>query len=276
MRIPVIHAMNQRIFKGNAAFCFLRVIPARLQKSIHIVQLCHRHGLRTDFVIRRMQGNRQCNLKIFLRQRINFFHQAAGRKRNMSLSHILPIRVVNQTQKFQNIVIIIQRLAAAHQYRTVYPLAAVLLNRINLGKHFPCRQSAFHAVQCGCAEFAAHPTADLRRNADCIAMLIFHQYTFDNRAIRKRKKIFSRAVNLRNQPPHDFHTVDCCRFAKLFPQAFGKIRHFGKAVHLLCVQPIEKLLRTKFRLTQFLQKLLQFGYVHGFDINLFHISILSS
>ena len=77
-------------------------------------------------------------------------------------------------------------------------------------------------------------------------------------------------------PPHDFHTVDCCRFAKLFPQAFGKIRHFGKAVHLLCMQPIEKLLRTKFRLTQFLQKLLQFGYVHGFDINLFHISILSS
>ena len=39
MCIPVIHAMNQRIFKGNAAFCFLCVLPARLQKSVHIVQL---------------------------------------------------------------------------------------------------------------------------------------------------------------------------------------------------------------------------------------------
>ena len=134
----------------------------------------------------------------------------------MPLAHVLTLGIIDEAQEFHNIIIVIQRFAAAHQHGAVDSFAAVLLDHIDLGEHFPRCQSSFHTIQSGGTEFTAHTAAHLCGNADRIAVFIFHQYTFDDGTIGKGKEVFSCSVDLGNQFSDDFHTVDGGCFGKFF------------------------------------------------------------
>ena len=128
----------------------------------------------------------------------------------MTLSHILPCRVVQQMNEPQHVVIVIQRFAAAHEHHAGNPLSQILLNGVNLRKHFRRCQASFYAVQCRSAEFAAHTAPCLCRNTDRIPIIILHQNTFDDGAIFQGKQVFSGSIFFGKEPFHHFHAADFC------------------------------------------------------------------
>lgn len=60
----------------------------------------------------------------------------------MALSDVQPLRRTDQSDKPQDIVIVIQRLAGSHQYNVGDALAGVLLHKQNLIENFAGRQAS--------------------------------------------------------------------------------------------------------------------------------------
>ena len=78
--------------------------------------------------------------KIFLCQIIHTGNNAAGGHRNISLADVQPVFIRQHTDKFQKIVIIIQRFPGSHNHYIGNPLPGKLLYPVNLSKHFRRQQ----------------------------------------------------------------------------------------------------------------------------------------
>ena len=94
----------------------------------------------------------------------------------MALSDVDPLRTAHQMQEFEHVFIVVERLAGAHQHNVGDLFTAVLLHEQDFVQNLACGQTARASVQTGGTELAAHPAADLRRNADGHAVLVVHQY----------------------------------------------------------------------------------------------------
>ena len=163
-RLPwaVADPVNHRIFIRNSAPCHVKIISAGSNQLLDREALVDRHGSAAALIVRRMQGNRQGNLQLLLSEAANLRHQAGRRQRNMALSDVQPLRRTDQSDKPQDIVIVIQRLAGSHQYNVGDALAGVLLHKQNLIENFAGRQASDQSAQTRCAELTAHSAAHLR------------------------------------------------------------------------------------------------------------------
>ena len=94
----------------------------------------------------------------------------------MALSDVDSLRAAYQMQELEHVVVVVERLAGAHQHNVGDLFAAVLLHEQDFVQNLACGQTARASVQTGGTELAAHPAADLRRNADGHAVLVVHQY----------------------------------------------------------------------------------------------------
>src|SRR5574344_1808878 len=74
----IVHAFQHDIFEGDAAAAILFVIMDRFHQLIERISLRDRHDLLADLVIGGVQGNREVDLKTFLRVFLDPIDEAAG------------------------------------------------------------------------------------------------------------------------------------------------------------------------------------------------------
>ena len=177
----------------------------------------------------------------------------------MPLSDVNSLRAADKVQEFQHVVVVVERLARAHQHDVGDLLAAVLLHEQNFVQNLARGQIALFAVQAGRAELAAHAAADLRRDADGYAVLIMHQHGLHAVAVPHPPQVFHRAVYLTHllarHLGHGQHEI----FGQPRAQILGQIGHLFKGLHPL-VKPFEDLSRAERLFAHVLQGGFQFFY----------------
>ena len=128
----------------------------------------------------------------------------------MTVADIQPVWRADEPQKLYHIIIVVERLAYSHQNDSVYPFARVALRSYHLTEYLARTQMTDKPANSRRTEAAAHPTADLSRDADGIAMLVLHNDALDALPVRQTKQILDRSVDRRHEPPRDRRHTDLC------------------------------------------------------------------
>ena len=122
---------------------------------------------------------------MLLARRAVFDPRVRGRQRNMICEvDIQPVWRADEPQKLYHIIIVVERLAYSHQNDSVYPFARVALRSYHLTEYLGRTQMTDKPANSRRTEAAAHPTADLSRDADGIAMLVLHNDALDALPVR--------------------------------------------------------------------------------------------
>ena len=184
----------------------------------------------------------------------------------MAHTDVAPRRMVDKLQKAHNGIKIIQRLADAHQYNVRNRQTGFLFGKQHLVKHFRRREIPDKPADGRSAECAPLPAADLRRDADSVAVVVAHNDRFHGVAVRQLPEVFDCSVLgglLLSQNPRSGERT---ALGQLAAQRKREIRHLvprpaagGK--------PAEKLLCPVRRLSERTEKLRQLVRQHGFNIN---------
>ena len=165
-------------------------------------------------------------------------------------------------QKAQNLLVVVQRLADAHEHNVGDPLPNVPLGGVHLGRDFARHQVAHPARLGGGAEPAAHAAAHLGRHAHRVAIVVAHHHRFDAVAVRQLEQILHCTV-LGLLTTADLRRRDEPVLLQLGQQGLGLVGHLGKGRHLLLVQPMKNLLGPKGRLAHFANHAAQFFQAQG-------------
>ncbi|CDC63313.1 unknown [Clostridium sp. CAG:448] len=151
-----------------------------------------------------MQGNGERDGQILFSQLVDFINQTAGGKRNMAQTDADTVFVRNQTEKTDDLVIIVEWFTDAHHdYAGETFASEILLYGDDFPQNFSCGKVADSAADGGRTETASHSATDLGGNADCVAMLVFHDNRFHARAVLHFQKVLDSAVNGGYQFPAD-------------------------------------------------------------------------
>ena len=142
-----------------------------------------------------MQGDRQRQLQVERRQIVKALDEAARGQRNVAHADVFPVRVVDQRKKAHNIVKVIERLADAHEDDVGDLAAGLPLGIEHLVEHFRRLKIADQAADRRRAERAPLPAADLRGDADRIAVLVVHDDGLDGVTVAELPEIFDRPVD---------------------------------------------------------------------------------
>ena len=192
----VAHAVDHRIFKGNAPPGLRKIITAGCQQCIDRPAAVDRHNLAARFVVWRMQGDRKRQLQISLGKLFDLVDEAAGGEADVAHADVHAVRAVDKLEKAHDIVEVIQRLTDAHQHNIGDRQAGIQLGKEHLVEKLRRLESADKTADGGRAEFAAHRAADLRRDADGVAMVVLHDDGFDAVAVAQLPEVFDRPVEL--------------------------------------------------------------------------------
>jgi len=114
----------------------------------------------------------------------------------MPHADVQPVRAVDQRQKLQYVILVVQRLSDPHQHNVGDGKAAVQLGKQHLIQYLGGRQVTHLSGDGAGAEGAAHAAAHLRGDAHGIAVVIAHQHRFDTVAVPQPPQVFHRAVML--------------------------------------------------------------------------------
>ena len=188
-----------------------------------------------------MQGQAQRNAQIFLRQPANLIRQTAGADGHVAQAQVQPFFFVDRPQKPHGVVVIIQRLAAAHEDDMAHPafFAQIAVGQQHLREHFPAGKASDAAVEGAGAERAAHFAPHLRGDAQRIAVMIVHQHALDQVVVPAAEQEFDRVVLLGGEHAVQLHGQIVAGLHQLLPQGLGQVAHLRKghapgepAVHL--------------------------------------------
>ena len=164
-------------------------------------------------------------------------------------------------------------IADAHQDNVGDRQAGIQLGKEHLIKKLRRLQPPDKAADGRRAELAAHRAADLRGDADGVAVVVLHDDGFDAVAVTQPPEIFDRPVKPGDLLAGDGGLIDEIEAVQRFAQGLGEVRH-GLEADRAAVQPREDLLCAEFRFAKRRERVLQLGQRHGFDI-LFHACFLS-
>ena len=132
----VIHAVDHRVFKRDAAAGLLKIAVASGEQLLHVVGVVHGHDAAARRAVGRVERNRQRELQIVLRERVDARHHAAGGKRDVPHADVHPVGMVDELQKAQHIFPVVHRLADAHQDDVGNFASGVKLREKHLIEHF--------------------------------------------------------------------------------------------------------------------------------------------
>jgi len=191
----VVHAVDHGVFKGNAPTGRFIIPGAGVNERRHAAAVVGRHDLRAGGIVRRVQGDRQRQLQVARRQIVKALDEAARGQRNVAHADVFPVRVVDQRKKAHDIVKVIERLADAHEDDVGDLAAGLPLGIEHLVEHFRRLKIADQAADRRRAERAPLPAADLRGDADRIAVLVVHDDGLDGIAVAELPEIFDRPVD---------------------------------------------------------------------------------
>ena len=159
--LAVVYPCYQAVFKCNSPSCFIKIIPACLQKLIHTVFLGNRHQLLPLFIIWSMERYRKSHLKLLLCQLIHFRYKSAGGHSQIPLTEMKSAFLCKNMDKSQKIIIIIQRSSGSHDYNIGNSFPYGCLYPVDLIQHFRRQKISGKPSDGGCAESAAHSAACL-------------------------------------------------------------------------------------------------------------------
>ena len=145
----VVDIPDHRIFKGNSSSCFFKIMPARRQQRLDGIAPVDRHDGAADLVARCVQGDRQRELQVLLREPLDPVDQTAGGQADVTHADIHALFRVHKRQKAQYGVIIIQRLSDAHEHDVRHRQTGIELREQHLVEHFRRREPAHKAALCG-------------------------------------------------------------------------------------------------------------------------------
>ena len=111
----VVHAVDHGVLKGDAPTGFLIVGFARPDQLLHAPPVIGGHDAGSCLIVRRVQRDRQRELKIPFGKLFKSLDQPAGGKRDVAHADVHALRVVYQLQKAHDVVEVIQRLPDAHE-----------------------------------------------------------------------------------------------------------------------------------------------------------------
>ena len=266
-RVPLlgIHALGKRILEHHAPPRRLSIPPRGLDHARDAVRAVHRHQLVPDGVVWRVQRHAQRHMRRFPREPFHLLHKPAGRERDVARADVHAVLRAHEPEERQRIVVIVQRLAAAHQ-NDVCDGTLVPLLRQNVppgagdeAKHFARLEIPYAPVQRGGAERAAHFAADLRGNAQRVTVMIPHQHAFDKVSVLEFIEVFDRFV----LQTYEFFVNPRAaegQGGKLLPQRPGEVGHALRP--LAAREPGKHLLRAKARLSEIMHERLERGDVH--------------
>ena len=191
----------------------------------------------------------------------------------MPHADIQAIRAVDQLQKLQNVVLVIQRLANAHQNDIGDIQSAVQLGEKHLIQYLGGCQVPHLTGNGAGTEGAAHTAAHLRGDAHGIAMVIAHQHRFDAVAVPQPPQVLDRTVVLGHLLALHRGYGDDALLRQLLPQGLAEVAHVLKGGHAL-VEPDEHLLAPEGRFSHLPQQLGHLLKIQRFDVD--HRQFLTS
>ena len=186
------------------------------------------HNARAQLVRRRVQGDRERNWDAFVREPFDARHDARGRERHAPIAEPQNIVLMQQTQCADNVVVVFERLARAHDDDGIdaRPLLPEKISDADrLRRDLPARQIAHEPVQCRGAERAAHRAARLRGDADRVPVRMPHEHRLRRLPVGERIEELDRRAVRRVQAVHDRRALDGKVFRKLGAQRFRQARY---------------------------------------------------
>ena len=194
-----VFALYQRIFKDIPAARLVEIVGAGIENFRNFVLFCYRHRAGALLVGDVMQRHREVDGQTLLGQAVHLRHKSAGGKAYVARGDVYAAFRRHIAYEFYHVVVIIQRLAAAHKHNVCdLPFggsaAVQSVDLEHLRKNFARSKIPYSSAQSACAEFAAHAAADLRGYALRVAVLVLHQNALHYVAVGKAEEIFFRTV----------------------------------------------------------------------------------
>ena len=257
----IIFAGNECVFKGNFAPRACKICTAGIQQLSNAPTVVNGHNGRARFIVGRVKRDRERDGKILLHQHFNAVNKSAGRKRNVAVANVEPCLTVYKVQKLDNVIIVIQRLTNAHHNNVGNALTNVLLSGNYLPKQL-CGSQVAHATANGRgAELAPHTAANLRGNANGVAVLVFHNNAFHAVTVGKTEQKLDCAINGRHKLLLCYGKVIVEGCAQFFLQLFADVCHFIRRD--TAMKLLKNLLCTVFCLTVFYHPSFKLGNALG-------------
>ena len=266
-----IHAVHQRVLKDHAAARLFDIVAAGVQHIVHGVGVGYGHQPLSHLIVRRVQRERKRHRQILLREAAHVRHQPAGGERHAAHADAQSALHAQDAQEAHDVVVVVQRLAAAHQHDVADLLPLWREHAVgadDLAQDLARAQAARAAVERRGAERTAHPAAHLRRDAERVAVLVAHEHALDDVPVVQAVEQLDRAVELRGDRLEHLHGVVQAVFGQRLAQRLGQIAHALKRHALM--QPREELLRAEGRLPQLLQIDAQLLGRHAQQLRLHH------
>ncbi|MPN36199.1 hypothetical protein SDC9_183707 [bioreactor metagenome] len=136
----------------------------------------------------------------FLHEAQKLGHQSASGKGNVAGADIHTLGCRDDLQKFNYVIVIVQRLTAAHENDVGYgpgffrAVGFVRLRTGDEGKHLAGQQVTHTALQGRRTKSAAHSAANLGGDAQGIAVVVTHKNAFHQIFIFQFKEVFNGCI----------------------------------------------------------------------------------
>ena len=167
-RVGVVDAGHQRVLEADPTAGQLDIIVGRVEDLGDRPAAVDRHQARPQLVVRRVQRDGQPDLQALVGQPPHLRHQTRRRQRDAAGAQPQPVRVHQQPDRAQRLVVVGQRLAHAHEH-DVGHRSRRAAEAQHLLDDLARLEIAGEAELAGDAEDAAHRAAGLRRDADRLA-----------------------------------------------------------------------------------------------------------
>ena len=129
-------------------------IAARTGGNIYVGVVGPVRTGKSTLIKRIMERNCECRRIPLICELFYFWNQSASGKRNVSLTYVETIFIINKLQKFGDIVIVVKWLSTSHQnnicnFSLVTKLTTnMAIDHDNLSQNLTCRQVSYESVSC--------------------------------------------------------------------------------------------------------------------------------
>jgi hypothetical protein len=191
-----------------------------------------------------VQGDRQVDRQILLREGVDARHDARRRDRNAASPEVQPVRVVDDTDELHGLRIVLQRLA--HTHHDDVREGATALARLtgcadDLRHDLPGTQIARETHQASGAECTTDGAAHLAGDADRGPVRVKHEHRFQQLAVPRAVERLDRLAIVCGNGAHRLQRVHGRSRLEFVAQRGRNVLHTGIVTHELAVRPVPDL-----------------------------------
>ena len=193
----VVDAVEHQVLDEHAPARGLAIALAGLHHGLQRVPAIDRHQRRADRVAGRVQRDRELHLQRLRREAVDARHPPGRGDRDRAGTEPEPGRVVGQPAEGEHLVVVVERLAHAHQHDVGDPPAVAprLARRPQqLLEDLAAGEVAAEAHGARRAERAREGAARLRRDADRAAVAVPHQHRLEREPVQRAEPRLHRLI----------------------------------------------------------------------------------